>query len=238
MVASDAIICVIPARGGSKRIPGKNIRLLAGRPLIAHPIRAALASGCFARVVVSTDDPAIAAIAREHGAETPFMRDASLADDFTGTAEVIVDAIERLGAQSSPCVCCLYPTAPLVRPADLRNSLAKFRASGAYSMNSTTDYDFPPLRAFRISDDGRIAFNWPQYELTRSQDLPRLVHDAGAFYWLDTARFLKRQRLVGEDSIAWPMERLRAVDIDTEEDFHVAEFLMRYHAEIDADVGR
>lgn len=233
MPEPENIICVIPARGGSKRVPGKNVRPLAGLPLIAHPIRAALASGCFARVVVSTDDERIAAIAREHGAETPFLREAKLADDFTGTAEVIVDAIERLGAQDAPCVCCLYPTAPFVRPQDLRDSLARFRRSGAYSMNSITEYDFPPLRAFSLSDDGRIAFNWPQYELTRSQDLPRLVHDAGAFYWLDTARFLKRQRLVGEDSIGWPMERLRAVDIDTEEDFHVAEFLMRYHEEAD-----
>jgi CMP-N-acetylneuraminic acid synthetase len=119
----------------------------------------------------------------------------------------------------------------------LRDSLAKFRISGAYSMNSTTDYDFPPLRAFALSGDGRIAFNWPQYELTRSQDLPRLVHDAGAFYWLDTRRFLERQRLVGEDSICWQMERLRAVDIDTEEDFHVAEFLMRYHKEKNQDAA-
>ena len=224
-------ICVIPARGGSKRVPGKNIRPLAGLPLIAHPVRAALASGCFARVVVSTDDEKIATIAREHGAETPFLRGAELANDFAGTAEVIVDAILRLGAHDCPFVCCLYPTAPFVRPVDLRDSLTRFRSSGACSMISTTDFDFPPLRGFRLFDGDRIAFNWPQYELTRSQDLPAMVHDAGAFYWLETRRFLERQRLVGEDSIGWPMERLRAVDIDTEEDFRFAEFLMRYHKE-------
>lgn len=233
----ENIICVIPARGGSKRIPGKNIRSLAGLPLIAHPIRAALESGCFSRVVVSTDDENIAAIAREHGAETPFMRSAELANDFAGTAEVIVDAIVRLGAEDSPCVCCLYPTAPLVRPSDLQRSLERFRASGAYSMNSTTDFDFPPLRGFALTGEDRIEFMWPEYELTRSQDLPRMVHDAGAFYWLDTARFLKRQRLVGEDSICWQLERLRAADIDTEEDFHVVEFLMHYHAEMEKNAA-
>lgn len=238
MAETDEIICVIPARGGSKRVPGKNVRPLAGLPLIAHPIRAALASGCFSRVVVSTDDGSIAAIAREHGAETPFLRSAELANDFAGTAEVIVDAVRRLGAENSPCVCCLYPTAPFVRPRDLRDSLARFRVSGAYSMNSTTDFDFPPLRGFRLFDGDRIAFNWPEYELTRSQDLPPMVHDAGAFYWLDTARFLQRQRLVGGDSICWQMERLRAVDIDTEEDFRFAEFLMRYHAEMETDDDR
>jgi len=230
MAGHGDIVCVIPARGGSKRVPGKNIRPLAGLPLIAHSIRNAHASGCFSRVVVSTDDKEIAAIAREHGAQTPFMREAHLANDHAGTAEVIVDAVRRLGAEGDEAVCCLYPTAPLIRPSDLSQSLARFMEAGVYSMVSTAEYDFPPLRAFALGEDGHIAFNWPQYELTRSQDLPHLVHDAGCFYWLRTKPFLERQRLVGPDSISWPLPRLRAADIDTEEDLAFAETLLRFHA--------
>lgn len=237
MTVANDFICVIPARGGSKRVPRKNIRILAGLPLIAHSIRAALASGCFARVVVSTDDEEIAAIARSHGAETPFTRDAALADEHAGTAEVIVDAVERLDAQDLPYVCCLYPTAPLIRPQDLRDSLARIVEARAYSLIPVSEFDFPPLRAFTISGDGRVAFNWPQYALTRSQDLPHLVHDAGAFYWLETRRFMQTRRLVGEDSIGWPVERLRAVDIDTEEDLRFAEALMRHHSGAGTDAA-
>ncbi|MEC9343719.1 MAG: pseudaminic acid cytidylyltransferase [Pseudomonadota bacterium] len=234
MERTDAI-CIIPARGGSRRVPGKNIRLFAGKPLIAHSIAAALASGCFARVIVSTDDEAIAAAARDFGAEIPFMRDAALADDHTGTAAVVADAVRRADATGSAFVCCLYPTAPLVRAGDLRDALARLREDGAQSLISVAEFDYPPLRALKVLADGRVAFNWPEHTMTRSQDLPQLVHDAGAFYLFTTETFLADPRMVSADTLAWPLERLRAVDIDTEEDFRFAEALMRFQSEVRDD---
>ncbi len=218
-------LCVIPARGGSKRVPRKNVRLFTGLPMIAHSIRAAIASGCFGRIVVSTDDAEIAAIAREHGAETPFVRDAQLADDATGTAEVVIDAIRRLGAQNIEFTCCLYPTAPMVDPADLSAARTKLADSRAHSLVPVVEFDYPPLRAFRLDADGGLAFHWPQYALTRSQDVPRLMHDAGAFYWLRTSTFVASGKIVGDDCLAFPVDRLRYVDIDTDEDFRLAEAL-------------
>jgi len=223
-------LCVIPARGGSRRIPRKNIRPLGGLPLIAHPIRAALASGCFARIVVSTDDAEIAAIAREHGAETPFVRDAALANDMAGTAEVVLDAIRRLGAEETTFTCCLYPTAPLETQEDLQQSLAELEASGAPALLPVTHFDFHPLRALKRNAVGAVEFAWPEHALTRSQDLPELVHDAGAFYWLRTRDFLASGRIVAPGAVGWPIPRLRAIDIDTEEDFAFAELLFAHTA--------
>ena len=224
-------VCIIPARGGSKRVPGKNIRMLAGKPLIAHSIAAALESGCFTRVIVSTDDEKIADVARQHGAETPFVRSAELSDDHAGTVEVVADAIRRAGAADADFVCCLYPTAPLVRPGDIRDALDHFAKSGAQSLICTAEFDYPPLRALKLLGDGRVAFNWPENALRRSQDLPQLVHDAGAFYLFRTKPFLSGQATIGNDTIAWPMDRLRVVDIDTEEDFRFAEALVRFHSQ-------
>ena len=229
MTASCAdSLCVIPARGGSKRIPKKNIRLFAGKPLIARAIATALESGCFARVVVSTDDEQIAETAREHGAETPFLRNAELADDHTTTASVIEDAIRRTG-YSGEFACCLYPTAPLLRPADLADSLRALQESTASSLLAVTEYDFPPLRALVLANDGTVEFRFPDYALTRHQDLPRLVHDAGSFYWFRTSAFLQSGKLVSADTLAYEMDRLRCVDIDTEEDWRLAEQLFAFH---------
>ncbi|MCG6859400.1 MAG: pseudaminic acid cytidylyltransferase [Salaquimonas sp.] len=226
-------ICIIPARGGSRRVPGKNIRSLAGKPLIAHSIAAALDSGCFARVIVSTDDEKIAETGRHYGAEIPFMRSAELSDDHTGTAAVVADAVQRADAGDFPFLCCLYPTAPLVRPRDLAKALARLKESGAQALISVTDFDYPPLRALKPLENGRVSFNWPEYTMTRSQDLPPLVHDAGAFYWYRTADFMAAPNMVLADTIAFRLDRLRAADIDTEEDFRFAESLMRFHAEND-----
>ena len=230
MSETDAV-CIIPARGGSKRVPGKNIRPLSGKPLIAHSIEAALASGCFARVIVSTDHESIAGTAREYGAETPFMREAALSDDHTGTAAVVADAVRRAGAESAAFLCCLYPTAPLVRPRDLADALERLKASGAQALLSVADFDYPPMRALKCLDDDRVAFNWPEHTMTRSQDLPAMVHDAGAFYWYRTADFMAAPAMVLADTVAYKLDRLRAADIDTEEDFRFAEALMRFHAE-------
>jgi N-acylneuraminate cytidylyltransferase len=222
-------ICIIPARGGSKRVPRKNIREIGGLPMIAWPIRAALASALFSRVVVSTDSEDIAGIAREHGAETPFKREAALADDHAGTAEVVLDAIDRLRAQACQFVCCLYPTAPLVNHGDLAAALRLLQASGADTVIPVVDFDYPPQRALVLQEGGRVAFANPQHALTRSQDLPALVHDAGAFYFLRMAAFLASRRIVADHAVALRLPRSRAIDIDTEEDLALAQALFDAH---------
>lgn len=234
---AGSAICIIPARGGSKRIPGKNMRPFGGKPLIAHSIAAALESRLFSDVVVSTDSTEIAEIATGHGASVPFMRDAALADDFTGTAEVLRDAIERLDARQTDYLCCLYPTAPLIRSSDLIAAYEQICSTGANNLVCTTEYDFSPWRALREGENGRLDFNWPEYALTRSQDLSRLIHDAGAFYWLRMGPFMDGGEIVAPGSVSYEMDRLRCVDIDTEEDFRFAEMLFRFLNE-GADIGQ
>ena len=224
-MSSETDLCIIPARGGSKRIPRKNIRMFAGLPMIAHAIRAAKDSGCFARIVVSTDDAEIAEIARGHGAEAPFVRAPELSNDTAGTAEVVIDAIERLNGGKFEFTCCLYPTAAMADPADLRNARQKLAASDAASLVPVVEFDYPPARALRLEAGGHVAFHWPEYALVRSQDVPHLVHDAGAFYWMRTAALLASRRIVGDNCLAFPVDRMRYVDIDTEDDLALAEAL-------------
>lgn len=221
-------ICVIPARGGSKRIVGKNIRPIGGIPMIGHAIRTAVSSGCFKRIIVSTDDEEIASISREYGAETPFVRDAELSNDHAGTAPVVVDAINKTNSYNVDFTCCIYPTTPLLRSSDVSDAMEKLVSSEANALLSVTDFDYPPMRALKTEADGTVAFNWPKNEMTRSQDLPELLHDAGQFYWMRTQAFLLNPRLVPEGTIGFRLERLRCADIDTEEDLAFAEALYAY----------
>lgn len=219
------IAAVIPARGGSKRIPGKNIKPFAGKPMIAWSIEAARASGLFDRIVVSTDSPDIAAVAREHGAETPFARPQALSDDFTPTAPVLRHALSWLN-EHGPRVarlCCVYATAPFVRAADLRQGLRILDAHRASSVFSVTTFPFPVQRALRLTADGRLTMLWPEFELARSNDLVEAYHDAGQFYWLDAERFLAEGRVYAEDSRPVILPRHRVQDIDTPEDWERAE---------------
>ncbi len=222
-------ICIIPARGGSKRIKGKNIRLFGGIPMIAHAVNTARDSKCFSRIIVSTDNEEIAAISRDYGAETPFVRDAQLADDHTPTAPVVADAIIRSGSQSIEYTCCIYPATPMLRPEDISAALELMHKAGANALLSVTEFDYPPLRALKPGPGDTVAFNWPEYETTRSQDLPELIHDAGQFYWMRTKPFLEDPRLVPKGTIAWHMDRLRCADIDTEEDLAFAEAVYRHN---------
>lgn len=220
-------ICVIPARGGSKRIPRKNIRDFCGRPMIAWPIRAAIDSGCFERIIVSTDDDEIATLAESLGAEAPFRRDGELADDHTPTVPVIADAIKRLSIEGQIPVCCLYATAPFVGPSDLVAGLDCLLESGAPYVLSVTTYAFPIQRALRRSAAGTIEMFDPAHSHTRSQDLEEAWHDAGQFYW-GLARTWRSGRGVFERSaygVALPRHRVQ--DIDTEEDWIRAEQIMR-----------
>lgn len=221
-------IAIIPARGGSQRIPGKNIRVFNGLPMIAWSIRAALDSGCFDRVLVSTDSAEIAQVAREFGAETPFVRPDALSDAHTGTGPVMSHAVRWLqdAGVSLQWVCCLYATAPFLQPEDLQAGLKALQASPErYYAFAVTSFAFPIQRALRRFPNGGTEPFFPEYVPCRSQDLEPAWHDAGQFYWARPEAYLESIPLFSEQAIALPLPRHRVLDIDTPEDWEHAELL-------------
>lgn len=220
-------LCVIPARGGSKRIPRKNIRLFAGRPIIAWSIQAALDTGLFDRVMVSTDDEEIAEVARAHGAEIPFLRPRELADDHTGTNAVARQAIRWHGEQGMTVevACCLYATAPFVQVGDLREGHDRLLASGKSFVFSITSFPSPIQRALRLNAQGEVEAMYPEYSATRSQDLEPAWHDAAQFYWGRASAFLNDEPLFSPVSLPVILPRHRVQDIDSEEDWRRAELM-------------
>lgn len=233
-------VAIIPARGGSKRIPRKNIREFAGKPMIAWSIKAALDSGCFARVIVSTDDDEIAAVAEANGAEAPFRRPAALSDDHTGTIPVIAHAINWLREQgeSSQSVCCLYATAPFVQPHDLKAGLLALLSGDADYAFSVTSYAFPIQRALRLTSDSRVTMFQPEHFTTRSQDLEEAWHDAGQFYWGRAEAWVAGKAIFTQCAVPVRLPRHRVQDIDTPEDWKRAEWLFRaWQAEMALERG-
>lgn len=222
-------LAVIPARGGSKRIPRKNIKLFCGKPMIAWSIEAALQSGCFDRLIVSTDDAEIADVARQYGAAVPFMRPAELSDDHTGTIPVMRHAVEWSNAQglAAEQVCCLYATAPFVRAEDIRQGLQILEETGGDYTFSVTSYAFPIQRAIRITERGRVEMFSPEYFSTRSQDLEEAYHDAGQFYWGRASAWLQGKMIFSPDSAPVLLPRHRVQDIDTSEDWLRAEWMFK-----------
>jgi N-acylneuraminate cytidylyltransferase len=222
-------VAIIPARGGSKRVPRKNIRPFAGQPMIAHSIHCALRSGLFQRVIVSTDDDQIAAVAREQGAEVPFKRPEALSHDRAGTVEVITHAIRWLQANGvhPTAVCCLYATAPFIRESDLAGALSELERGGWQYVFSATSFAFPIYRSFEQNADGGLAMVFPQYFETRSQDLPEALHDAAQFYWARPETWLTNPNLYGASSTVIRIPRWRTQDIDTAEDWARAELMWR-----------
>lgn len=222
-------LAVIPARGGSKRVPRKNIREMDGRPLIAHTIEAAIGSGVFARVVVSTDDEEIARIARACGADVPFLRDAALADDVTPVSAATADALERLDPDGAVFadVAQLMANCPLRTAADVRASHAAFKAGDAPAQISVTPYGWQnPWWALTRDAAGRIRPIFADRLQQRSQDLPPLFCPTGAIWWA-RAGTLRAQRTFHVDGrVAWEMPWRRAIDIDTEDDWSLAEGLV------------
>jgi pseudaminic acid cytidylyltransferase len=221
-------IAVIPARGGSKRVPRKNIRPFHGRPMIAWTIDALRESGSVDRIVVSTDDDEIAAVATLLGAEVPFRRAPTLADDHATTLAVMADAVNRLrtlGWQPA-LVCCSYATAPTMSPADVRGARDLLGASGADYVFSCTTFGFPILRALRRNGAGGVEPMFPESIGARSQDLPEALHDAGQFYWGTADAFAGQRPIFGARSRPWVVPRHRVQDIDTEEDWQRAELLV------------
>lgn len=222
-------VAVIPARGGSKRIPRKNIKPFCGKPMIAWSIDAALGSGCFDAVIVSTDDAEIAEVARHYGADVPFMRPVELSDDYVGTVPVIRHAVEWFIAngQVPEHVCCIYATAPFVTSEDICSGLEKLIGNDCDYALSVTSYAFPIQRAIRITPAERVEMFNPEHFNTRSQDLEEAYHDAGQFYWGRASAWLEGKILFGTHALPVLLPRHRVQDIDTQEDWERACWLFK-----------
>jgi pseudaminic acid cytidylyltransferase len=222
-------IAIIPARGGSKRIPDKNIKNFAGKPIIAYSIEAAKECGIFDQIIVSTDSEKIAKVARQFGAAVPFMRPANLSDDFTPTAPVIQHAVEyfRENAESPIYICCIYATAPFVTPKYIKKGFKLISEKRVSAVFSVTTFPFPIFRAHQIDEQGCLKMFWPEHELTRSNDLPEAYHDAGQFYWLNCDTFIKDLKIYGKDALPVIIPRFLVQDIDTLEDWETAEHMYR-----------
>ena len=219
-------IAIIPARGGSKRIPRKNIKAFCGQPMIAYAIKAAQASDLFEHVLVSTDDAEIQNIANSLGAETPFVRPAELANDFTATVPVIAHAIqacEALGWQFSN-VCCIYPGVPFIEVGDLKGALAQLSESCADYCFPVTEFPSAIQRALKLNSNGLMAPFYPEYELIRTQELEAAFYDAGQFYWGTKKAWLTNSR-IHRSGMGFEIPNWRAVDIDTPADWERAERL-------------
>lgn len=220
-------VAIIPARGGSKRIPRKNIKLFCGKPMIAWSIEAALKSDCFDQVIVSTDDEEIAGVALQCGAEVPFMRPDELADDFTGTIPVTKHAIEWLEDQGQGVseAMCIYSTAPFVQPKTIIAAYEQWHTSQANYCFTATNYAAPIQRAFRLTEDKRTEMFYPELFNERSQDLEEAYHDAGQFYWGKPEAFKRLEPVFSKDSSPFILPRYLVQDIDTPDDWILAELL-------------
>lgn len=222
-------LCVIPARGGSKRIPGKNIRPFAGKPIIAYSIEAARTSKLFDRIIVSTDDKEIADVAASLGAEVPFVRPPELSDDYATTGDVVKHCVNWCWENEIPVtyVCCLYATAPFVKPEYLSEGYEKLVATDSSYAFSVTSFPFPIQRAIRINDQGKVEAIWPENIFRRSQDLEDAYHDAGQFYWGRAEAFCNDEVIFSPASVAVLLPRYLVQDIDTIEDWHRAELMYK-----------
>lgn len=221
-------IAVITARGGSKRIPHKNIKPFCGKPILAYSIEAALQSGIFDEVMISTEDDEIAKIAQDYGAAFPFRRSEKSAGDHAMTIDVmaeVVESYEKIGVHPET-VCCIYPTAPFVTAEKLKKAYDAFTASGAEALLPVVKFSFPPQRCF-VVNDGYIQFKWKEHEFSRSQDLEPYYHDAGQFYMIRTGVMMERRTLVPEKTIPLICDEMEVQDIDNLEDWKIAEIKYR-----------
>jgi len=221
-------IAIIPARGGSKRIPQKNIKSFCNAPMISYPLKAAISSKLFDHIIVSTDCKNIKSVAQEYGAEVPFIRPDNLSDDYTGTGAVVNHAIEWFSKNRAKpeFVCCIYPTSPFLLASDLQRGLNELTQNDAKSFAfSVARYEFPVQRALTFDKENNIDMLFPEHAGTRSQDLEEVFHDAGQFYWGRTEAFLKNVATFGPESIPIFLPRNRVMDIDDEEDWQEAELM-------------
>ncbi|MBR5391678.1 MAG: pseudaminic acid cytidylyltransferase [Prevotella sp.] len=217
-------LCIIPARGGSKRIPRKNVKPFLGKPILAYSIDAATKSGLFDEIMVSTDDDEIAAVAREYGANVPFMRSAEASSDYATTADVLKEVIAKYKemGQEFDNFCCFYATAPLVQSKDVIAAFERLQNSGFTCVYPVVQFSYPIWRCLDLSEDGSMKRHWPEYEKSRSQDLPKEYHDTGTFYWYKTNEWLSGYIKLGGIEVS----ETTIQDIDTETDWQLAE--MKY----------
>ncbi|SMN16850.1 N-Acetylneuraminate cytidylyltransferase [uncultured Candidatus Thioglobus sp.] len=222
-------ICVIPARGGSKRIPRKNIKAFNGKPIIAYSIEAALESNCFDQVIVSTDDNEIAEVAKTYGAKVPFIRPAELSNDYAGTIPVIKHTIEWLEDHNNTIdnVCCLYATAPFIQSQTISKAFQQLQELKADYCFSVTSFAFPIQRSIRITQDDKVSMFYPENFNVRSQDLEEAYHDAGQFYWGKIQAFKDELPIFSETASPYILPRYLVQDIDTTEDWIRAEVMYR-----------
>jgi len=220
-------LCIITARGGSKRIPKKNIKEFLGKPIIAYSIEAALASGMFDEVMVSTDSDEIAEVARKFGAKVPFLRSDENANDFASTRDVckeVLEAYEKEG-KNFDLFACIYPTAPFITGEKLKKAITELESSEAYSLVPVVQFSFPPQRGVIIRD-GYMQFKNPEFAQARSQDLEPMYHDCGQFYILKTEKFMEEFALVTSRTIPFVLPEEEVQDIDNFSDWQIAE--MKY----------
>jgi pseudaminic acid cytidylyltransferase len=219
-------IAIITARGGSKRIPKKNIRDFLGKPIIAYSIETALKSGLFTEVMVSTDDTEIASIAKKYGASVPFMRTPENSDDFAGTVDVLCEVLSEYKKKGSnfDYVCCIYPTAPFVTVEILNQAYILLKDLALDCVFPVLPFSYPIQRALRKDKQNKISMFFPEYLQSRSQDLEKAYHDSGQFYFFQPEILLKKRNLFSDNSSVIVLNEMQAHDIDHEEDWEVAEF--------------
>jgi pseudaminic acid cytidylyltransferase len=218
-------LAIIPARGGSSRIPKKNIRNFMGKPIISYSIKTAGESGVFDRIIVSTDSEEIAEIAKNAGAEVPFIRPAELGKSHVNIADVIHHAIVWLkeNGENYKYTCCILSTAPLLRADSIKEGYKIICGNDIDAVVSVVKFSFPVFRAFKKNKEGKIKFVWPGYELKHSNELPDAYHDAGQFYWLNTEKFLVSKSIMGKEVLPVVLPEYLVQDIDTEADWEMAE---------------
>ena len=223
-------LAIITARGGSKRIPRKNIRLFHGKPILAYGVEAALKSGLFSTVMVSTDDEEIAAIAKQYGASVPFLRSDSSSDDHATTADVLLEVLTQYSAQQETFdyACCIYPTAPFVTSAKLQKAFVQLQRENADVVLPVVKYGTSIWRSLSRQANGKLTPNWPENAQKRSQDLPDAYYDCGQFYFFSVPTFLIQKSLYTANTFGLPVSEMEVQDIDNEDDWKMAEFKFVY----------
>lgn len=216
------MLAIITARGGSKRIPRKNIKEFMGKPMIAYAIDAALNSGIFEEVMVSTDDFEIAEISKKYGAQVPFMRSEKTSNDFAVTKDVILEVVDEYKKRGKEfdSICCIYPCVPFLTGEILKDAYAKFKKSSADRLTPVVRFSFPIQRAFKVNKEGFLEYREPEHEFTRSQDLEPMFHDVGMFY------FYKYGKITSNQILPYELDEQIVQDIDNESDWQMAE--MKY----------
>ncbi len=229
-------VAIITARGGSKRIPRKNVKEFLGKPILLYSIEAALKSGIFDEVMVSTEDEEIAQLALAAGAKVPFFRSKDTANDYATTTDVVLEVLQsyREIGREFDYACCIYPTAPFVTAACLQEVMERVIAEDADGLIPVVRFGFPPQRGVLIQE-GKLAFKWPEHMFTRSQDLEPFYHDCGQFYCLKVESFLREKRLFMTNTLAYERPESQVQDIDTMEDWKMAELKYRMLTEKDSD---